>query len=416
MTKARWSIAFMFIVALFVLVMCTQPATSTPPIDEMGLPRAQGGSCSTYSNSTTITIPDGDSTGITSTITIPPVAGIVTYVRVSIGIDHAYPGDLSAYLTTPNLCMSEIFAGDMGSDAFAGSLYFANDGAMYIYDDSVPFSNLYRPNAEFSSNFRAGGRWTLNISDNAGADEGTLTGWSVTLCTGSARPSDGPATATPTITPTPTTTPIGTVTPIPFSACVSIYEVDTGFDNNSPGDLERCPSTPPAGDGASSGYHLYQQVAPPNWANHAICAYTKYPYNIQVSLGPSESYEWGGGNGYLSGGFWLPEPYIDPYVGPVSESTNGTYVTCGEGNSYRSGIWHKNTQSQITGWYGSPGVIASQGLAWQEKVDECVGGGGAYIDETITILACEMPAPTATPTPRLPICGTPRPGGGWGIF
>ncbi len=120
----------------------------------------------TYSNDTPVAIPDNDSAGITSIINIPDsltIFGASTFLSIT----HTYIGDLLVTLTSP-----------AGTSA---TLHNRSGGGA----DDI--------NESFSSDAFNGentlGDWTLSISDNAGADTGTLNNWAVTFsATGDVQP------------------------------------------------------------------------------------------------------------------------------------------------------------------------------------------------------------------------------------
>lgn len=439
--KARWSIIILCLIGFLLFVLATFPQTPDPALaDTLGLPAQQVGGCTTYTKSGSIAIPDDDETGITSTLTLPPVSGKVTYVQLSMGLYHSYPGDLGAFLTTPNVCESEIFDGDMGSEDIDGSLYFANDGNMYLYDDSPPYVNLYKPNVAFPTNFRAGGRWTLHVVDHAGWDIGDLTGWSVTLCTGSARPADGPATYTPepTYTPPPTYTPAPTYTPVPANE----VRLCGGFPRtifSAP--ASQCPQTA-ATPGCVSNFSPYGEVAETSSTYEVTCNEdwicddfaTLYVCNYGLSSLTASGNLYGsahGGNDLVLQNQIAdanPESYNNYAPGTVvGRCTNDLYDIY-EG-SFDDAFSVTIPGSESCGYTGSAGRRVGQFSTVSGFSAVCNGPNFATNGWNVTTtigdpVVCptyvpptpHFHTPVPTYTPRPPICGTPRPGGGWGIF
>jgi subtilisin-like proprotein convertase family protein len=126
---------------------------------------------STYSNETGVSasssftnglaIPDGDTTGISDTLTIG--AGLqIDFVEVELNLTHPYRGDLVVTLTSPNGTESVLVnQPSNGSD----------DG------DNIVFT--------LSSTHQWGetsaGNWTLTVKDLAGGDVGFLNNWTLNL-------------------------------------------------------------------------------------------------------------------------------------------------------------------------------------------------------------------------------------------
>jgi subtilisin-like proprotein convertase family protein len=433
MNKARWSIAILFIVALFALVMCTQPGQATPVVDEAGLPRAQGGSCTTYTKSGSVTIPDDDETGITSTITLPPVAGKVTYVRLSIGIDHNNPTDLSAYLSTPNLCESMIFSNQLADTGFTGALTFANDGAKFVDFTDYPYAQMYKPNAPFSSNFRAGGRWKLHMIDSASYYEGALTDWSLTLCT------DGATIATPT----PWATSAPTATPIPPGVYL--------FDNEDYGTCSAkfAAGAPTIVPGAGVLYTYDAAMGNSAYVTTLICNAINADVHVSISGSASASQSFfdyetpGPGNGASAFVDYYYYDYIDPGGdeggGCTGSCTTKTYMsTCHAIDPdhtppwfdidypiYKTSASYSNVYTELP-WHQTGGGSSD----YNSYINESGASGGQYAadplycppikDAAAELYVYYTPGPTytpsPTPTPVPMICGTPRPQGGWGIF
>ncbi len=113
-----------------------------------------------------ITIPDNNTNGVTSTITIAQ-GGEITNVRVYVNLTHTYIGDLRLQLTSP--------AGTtiMLHDRSGGS---ADDIVGWYPDQLTPAGNL----AAFIGQ-EMQGTWTLRVSDHASYDVGTLNQWCLNI-------------------------------------------------------------------------------------------------------------------------------------------------------------------------------------------------------------------------------------------
>lgn len=111
-----------------------------------------------YEDAANADIPDDDSNGISRVINVPET-GVVFGAEVSVDITHTWRGDLIVTLTSPE-----------------GTTQTLHDRAGSDEDDLVATWDVDSFNSEDMT-----GDWTLNVSDNAGADTGTLNHWSLTL-------------------------------------------------------------------------------------------------------------------------------------------------------------------------------------------------------------------------------------------
>lgn len=111
-----------------------------------------------YQNNTSVAIPDGDPTGITSVISVAD-EGIVFGVEASVNITHTWRGDLIVSLTSPEGTEYTLHNRDGGSE-----------------DDLVETWTIGSFNEESMT-----GDWTLFVSDNANLDTGTLNNWGLVL-------------------------------------------------------------------------------------------------------------------------------------------------------------------------------------------------------------------------------------------
>jgi len=120
-----------------------------------------------------------DNSSFNSTITVGD-SYCIGDVDVDMDITHSYQGDLRLILTSPNGTSVTLHDRSGGSDDDIVTRY--DDGGV----DTVPDG----PGTLADFNFEgSAGVWTLNVSDNAGGDTGTLNSWSLRLAsTGSTCP------------------------------------------------------------------------------------------------------------------------------------------------------------------------------------------------------------------------------------
>jgi hypothetical protein len=113
----------------------------------------------TYTSSPNLSIPDDDTTGVSSTITVPDT-GSVGAVKVTVAIDHTYRGDLT--LTLAHGTTTRTVVAEQGG---------SEDDIRASFDVSG-----------FTGAALAGG-WTLKVVDGAAQDLGTLESWSLEIGT-----------------------------------------------------------------------------------------------------------------------------------------------------------------------------------------------------------------------------------------
>ncbi len=185
-----------------------------------------------FTNSTSTAIPDNNSTGISSVVTVSGINPLTVATnpiqKVCMNINHSYDGDLDIYLVCPGGTQIELTTDNGGSgDNFTNTCFVASGTA--ITAGSAPFTGNYTPEQPFT-NLNAcnvNGNWTLKVIDDAGGDVGTLLNWSIyfnsqnTISSFNWSPTTnmtGSATLSPTVTPTASTT--YTLSATDVSGCV----------------------------------------------------------------------------------------------------------------------------------------------------------------------------------------------------
>ena len=111
-----------------------------------------------YENSESMSIPDDDEVGITSTIQVDQ-PGTIGNLYVEVDITHTYIGDLTVTLVSPDNTRVVLHNKDGGSE---------ND-----------LKETYTPSALIGKSIQ--GTWTLEITDTGRADTGSLNNWSLTF-------------------------------------------------------------------------------------------------------------------------------------------------------------------------------------------------------------------------------------------
>lgn len=153
--------------------------TFSVPIGTPGL-----GAATTYTSvDVPKSIPDNDSAGVNSTLSIG-AAGTIGDVDVRLtSLTHTYDGDLVISLASPaGTSLTLINQRGSSGDNFVNTL-LDDAAATAIANETAPFTGSYRPEEALSA-FNAEtlvGTWTLNAADLAGTDTGTLNGWALDI-------------------------------------------------------------------------------------------------------------------------------------------------------------------------------------------------------------------------------------------
>jgi subtilisin-like proprotein convertase family protein len=164
-------------------------------IDDVEITAGAAPSCTTYtSTNVPISLPNGTTT-ISSQLTVPASATIDD-LDVTIGMAHAWVGDLSMVLTHQNTgtavtiidrpgvpastygCSGNNIAATLDDEASASVENQCASGTPTINGTFTPNNALSAFDGESSS-----GTWQLSVTDHfTSADSGTLNGWSITVC------------------------------------------------------------------------------------------------------------------------------------------------------------------------------------------------------------------------------------------
>ncbi len=159
-----------------------------------------GGAAFTNSVDVPKAIPDNVPAGVDSTFTFPTTT-TVTDLDVRIGhITHTFDGDLIIKLSHGATTVT-LFNRRGGSANDISNLIFDDEASAAISTGVAPFTGSFRPESPLSAfdGQSTAGAWTLNVSDNAGIDVGTLDAWGLSpgpQCDVTSLPSIGTGAAT----------------------------------------------------------------------------------------------------------------------------------------------------------------------------------------------------------------------------
>ena len=142
--------------------------------------------CHSYDSSTTpLNIPDNNSTGVTSVISIPGNEVLnITDLNVTVNVIHPWIGDLTLTLISPQGTEIILVSGRTDSGNNYTNTVFDDDAVNTIASSSAPYTGSFKPEGSLASlnGEYSAGDWTLKLVDGGPADIGSLTGWSIDLC------------------------------------------------------------------------------------------------------------------------------------------------------------------------------------------------------------------------------------------
>ncbi len=134
------------------------------------------------STDTPIAIPDNNTAGATSTVTVPDDK-IVQDVNVKVNVSHTYDGDLTITLIPPvgaPITLSN--RRGAGGDNFVNTV-FDDQATTPIASGTAPFTGSFKPDSSLgaANGIHSVGAWKLKVADGASTDVGSLNDWTLTL-------------------------------------------------------------------------------------------------------------------------------------------------------------------------------------------------------------------------------------------
>jgi len=126
--------------------------------------------------------PIADNTTFTSPIVVADTETVLD-VDVRLNITHTYDGDLDIFLIGPNGTRVELSTDNGGTgENFTGTV-FDDEAATAITAGAPPYTGRFRPEGSLATldGLGANGTWLLEVTDDAGADVGQLSSWTLIL-------------------------------------------------------------------------------------------------------------------------------------------------------------------------------------------------------------------------------------------
>jgi subtilisin family serine protease/subtilisin-like proprotein convertase family protein len=124
-----------------------------------------------------------DFTTITSQLIVNGLGGVILDANVSLNILHPWDADLDIFLVSPTGIRVELTTDNgPGAANFTGTV-FNDEASTSITTGTAPYTGNFRPETPLSvlDGTDANGVWRLEITDDTGSAQGTLTGWSLQL-------------------------------------------------------------------------------------------------------------------------------------------------------------------------------------------------------------------------------------------
>ncbi|MGD8396558.1 MAG: proprotein convertase P-domain-containing protein, partial [Candidatus Eiseniibacteriota bacterium] len=132
--------------------------------------------------STDTPLPINDNVTFTSVVSVPDDETVLD-VDVGLEIEHTYDGDLDIFLIGPDGTRVELTSDNGGTgENFVGTI-FDDEAPLSITAGSAPFTGRFRPEGSLATldGLSSSGDWTLEVTDDAGIDQGQLLGWTLIL-------------------------------------------------------------------------------------------------------------------------------------------------------------------------------------------------------------------------------------------
>jgi uncharacterized repeat protein (TIGR01451 family) len=123
-----------------------------------------------------------DNTTFTSEIVVGETETVLD-VDVRLNVTHTYDGDLDIFLIGPEGTRVELTTDNGGSGNDFVETIFDDEAATAVTSGSAPFTGRYRPEGSLATldGIPASGTWTLEVTDDAGGDQGELVDWTLIL-------------------------------------------------------------------------------------------------------------------------------------------------------------------------------------------------------------------------------------------
>ena len=288
--------------------------------------------CGEYTSSPDLAIPDSDPAGVTDVIDVTGSDQVITDLNIGVEIEHTFVGDLNIEITSP--AGTTIRVWDRGCAGENNMEVAFDDESDPVDCGSAPIFGFIAPSGDNEDNLGElsafdgepiAGEWTITISDNAGADTGSLIQWCL-----QPELEDAPACPVPYAFEATGTTGSTVTLAWEWLGDMGDATVEIGSPGFTPGNGEEIVAETPATSGnAISG--LTEQ--------------TDYEAHVRFDCGEDGTSDWAGPLAFTTGcaadaapvtydfDDWEDEfGYVDPCWTRMPDNTNGYFWQSGFGN------------------------------------------------------------------------------------
>ncbi|MBU2922618.1 proprotein convertase P-domain-containing protein [Winogradskyella psychrotolerans] len=141
-------------------------------------------SCALYDSADTpLSIPDFNTSGVSSIINVP-TPSIISDINVTVNVTHDWVGDVTLKLIAPNGTEIPLSTSNGGNGSDYVGTVFDNEAGALITAGVAPFTGAFQPEGDLSAlnGSLSGGDWILNASDTGFFIGGNLESWSIEIC------------------------------------------------------------------------------------------------------------------------------------------------------------------------------------------------------------------------------------------
>ncbi|MFN7804166.1 MAG: proprotein convertase P-domain-containing protein, partial [Planctomycetaceae bacterium] len=151
-----------------------------------GLLDAVTGLSTVSSGTVNLSIPDNNTAGRTSNLVVSGQVGGIVDLDLTLNISHTAVGNLVVKLTSPQGTTITLVNRRGGTGDNFTNLILDDQATTAVSAGTAPFTGRFRPETSLSTfnGLSPNGTWTLNVSDLAAVDVGTLQNWSLSFTTG----------------------------------------------------------------------------------------------------------------------------------------------------------------------------------------------------------------------------------------
>ena len=183
----------------YTVVAQTELGSDGVPSNNSTQVMVENSASNSYINDTDMSIGPNANTVTNSVINVTDNV-VITDINVTINIEHTWVADLDIKLIAPDGTTEVYLCQDVGGIAGVNftNTVFDDDATTNIADGTPPFTGTFSPENQAGSEglladfngMSSLGDWTLEITDDANGDSGTLLDWTIQICSAPALSTD----------------------------------------------------------------------------------------------------------------------------------------------------------------------------------------------------------------------------------